>query len=524
MSNSQIVEKTSLTKLINLSNRQFIDSEKHEQKIIGQFFTPPAIALFMAKQFSYNKKHISILDPGSGTGILTAAICDRILTLGDKKNIDVHFYENDSFVLPILNKNATDLKTEMESFGHIFQYKIFSEDFVSKNSKYINGDSLFSDTSNKPEYDIIISNPPYYKLKKSDILSRKMKDIVHGQPNIYSFFMAISACLLRKDGELVFITPRSFCSGAYFKMFRKWFLNQVKPVFIHSFESRKEIFENGVLQETIILKATKTKNEPSKLVISSSNNSDFEQSKILVQGYSTLINCHDSESIIHIPTNNQDIKILEMVRSWKKTFTDYGFRISTGPIVSFRASKFLKKEVSIENSSLVPLFWMNHLKNFTIEYPKKELDKPQSVVVNDDSFKILLKNRNYVFVKRFSSKEQKKRVYASFYDKDTFNTNYIGVENHLNYIWKPTGELSTTESLGIMAILNSTIIDKFFRIINGNTQVNASEINNLPFPAYDEIISIGKEIKTQNNFNLDIIDSVVTEKLSIPYEIWGHYN
>ena len=213
-----------------------------------------------------------------------------------------------------------------------------------------------------------------------------------------------------------------------------------------------------------------------------------------------------------------------MVRSWKKTLAGHGFRISTGPIASFRATKFLKKEISIENSSLVPLFWMNHLKNFTIEYPKKELDKPQSVIVNDDSFKILLKNRNYVFVKRFSSKEQKKRVYASFYDKGSFKTNYIGVENHLNYIWKPTGELSITESCGIMAILNSTVIDKYFRIINGNTQVNASEINNLPFPAYNDIISIGKEIETQNYLNLKIIDSVVTEKLSIPYEIWGQYN
>ena len=119
-----------------------------------------------------------------------------------------------------------------------------------------------------------------------------MKDIVHGQPNIYSFFMAISASLLKKEGELVFITPRSFCSGSYFKLFRKWFLKQVKPLFIHSFEFRIELFEHGVLQETIILKAKKYKNDKSKIVISSSNNSEFEQSNELIQDYSTLINSH----------------------------------------------------------------------------------------------------------------------------------------------------------------------------------------------------------------------------------------
>ncbi|NOY58021.1 MAG: methyltransferase, partial [Calditrichaeota bacterium] len=87
--------------------------------------------------------------------------------------------------------------------------------------------------------------------------------------------------------------------------------------------------------------------------------------------------------------------------------------------------------------------------------------------------------------------------------------------NHLNYIWKPTGELSEEESWGIIALLNSSLIDKYFRIINGNTQVNASEINTLPFPEYSQVVHIGKKIIKETEISFSLIDSLVFSELSL---------
>ena len=79
--------------------------------------------------------------------------------------------------------------------------------------------------------------------------------VVHGQPNIYALFMAATAALLRKGGEFLFITPRSFASGPYFRLFREKFFANIRPVGVHVFGSRREAFgRDEVLQESIGLR------------------------------------------------------------------------------------------------------------------------------------------------------------------------------------------------------------------------------------------------------------------------------
>jgi adenine-specific DNA-methyltransferase len=511
--------------LVKKSNSEYLTSLNGEsRKNIGQVFTPAPIARFMADMFDLERENISILDPGAGTGILTAALSERFINFESPLKIRIDAYENDKLVLPFLKHNLQQIKQAFHHSNHHFEFKIINEDFIENNSNFINSGSLFSNMEAKPCYDFIISNPPYYKLAKSHHHSLLMKKVVHGQPNIYFFFMALAAILLKKHGQLVFITPRSYCSGLYFKRFRKWFLEKIKLEHIHTFESRRETFNNEVLQETIIIKGVKKKSNPSSINITSSHNSKFDKSVTVRTNYATIIQADDPELIIHVPSNNLDIEILQFIRSWKNKFSDLGFRISTGPVVSFRATKHLSSDTYFDGEKKVPLLWMNHLKNFKVQFPNKNLKKPQTIKVSSESIKLLLKNDNYVLVKRFTSKEQKKRVYAACYSKNSFNADFIGVENHLNYIWKPSSELTTIEALGIMAILNSSIIDKYFRVVNGNTQVNATEINNLPFPSYVKIIEIGKIMESLKNIDDDSINSLVMKSLDISGKIKDFLN
>jgi adenine-specific DNA-methyltransferase len=511
--------------LIEKSNSEYLAPlNGKNRKNIGQIFTPVPIARFMADMFDLERDKISILDPGAGTGILTAALCERLIHFKSPLTIRIDAYENDKQVLPYLKHNLLHIKQAFQYSYHRFEFNIINEDFIEKNSNFINSGSLFSNMEAKPSYDFIISNPPYYKLAKSHHHSLLMKKVVHGQPNIYFFFMALAAILLSKHGQLVFITPRSYFSGLYFKKFRKWFLKKIKPEHIHTFESRRETFNNEVLQETIIMKGIKRKSNLPNINISSSYNSNLDKAVKIKTDFETIIQPDDPEQIIHVPTSYLDIEILQFIRSWKNKFSDLGFRISTGPVVSFRATKHLSSDTYFDGQKKVPLLWMNHLKNYKVQFPNKNLKKPQTIKVSSESIKLLLKNDNYVLVKRFTSKEQKKRVYAACYSKNSFNANFIGIENHLNYIWKPSSELSTTEALGIMAILNSSIIDKYFRVLNGNTQVNATEINNLPFPSYVKIIEIGKTIESLKNIDDDSINLLVMKSLDISRKVKGLLN
>ena len=428
-------------------------------------------------------------------------------------SVTFDLYENDVNILSYLKSNVHKFNFLFRDTKHKVKFNLFEKDFIAENSHILNDDTFFSNSIIPRYYNYIISNPPYFKLQKNHMHSLLMQKVVHGQPNIYFFFMALSALLLKDKGELVFITPRSYCSGLYFKKFRKWFLDIVKPIYIHIFESRRETFNNDVLQEIIILKAKKLKCAPKTVKISQSVNSEFDKSKVIVTKYQSIIDPADKETIIKIPSNKKDIDILNLIESWPRKFSELGFRISTGPVVFFRAKKFISNDDKVDGLTKVPLLWMHHIDSFQIKYPNFNLKKPQSIIVNSESKKLLLVNKNYVLVKRFSSKEQNRRVYAATYLKENIPTNYIGIENHLNYIWKPCGELSIDEAYGIMGILNSTLIDKYFRIINGNTQVNATEINNMPFPDHETIIEIGynlKNIPTFDNINFDqfIFDAI----------------
>jgi len=505
-------EDITLTEIVERSTLQYLKSHNGDsRKFNGQYFTPTSIATYMARMADNFPEKVKVLDPGAGTGILSAAFCDEIIKYQKCKYIQLDLYENDLKVIPYLKKNIGHFKELLNKHGIDTKINLIVKDFILHNAQYFNN-SLFP-INEIDQYDIIISNPPYFKLSKDCEHSRIMSSIVHGQPNIYMFFMALSSLLLRYKGQLIFITPRSYCSGLYFRRFRQSFLNEIKPTHIHSFESRRETFKNEVLQETIILKGIKQNNNPIKTKITVSQNSNFGNSFVLSTGYDRIITPKDKEKIIYIPTSKSDLKILKIVRSWKNTFSDLGFKLSTGPVVSFRAIKYTLHSTDFDGIKTAPLIWMNHLRDFKVLFPLKEINKPQIIKISSESINVLLQNKNYVLLKRFSSKEQKRRVSAYFYSSTRFNTKYIGFENHLNYAWKPLGELTEIEALGITAILNSSLIDKYFRIINGNTQVNASEINSLPFPDYNTIISIGMKMINKKSITYSMIDSIVIEEL-----------
>ena len=514
-----------LTEYIATGNAsEFSASQKSAQKHKGQFFTPPSIAGFMANQLTLHDSNVSLLDPGAGAGILTAAVCERILAKKTPFQIHARLFENDTEILPVLRENMAHITRVFEKSPHSFSVEILAEDFIEANACFFDDQSLFGAASRHPQYDLIIANPPYFKLSKTHHQSYLMRQIVHGQPNIYMFFMAVSAALLKEQGQMVFITPRSYCSGLYFKRFREWFLQQVRPVFFHLFESRSKTFKQQVLQETVILKAVTQAEIPSHITISTSEDAELEHIHEIHPAYETVVRPAGDDFMIHLPSSELDLEVVDIIHAWSDTFFELGFRMSTGPVVSFRTTEYLVDEESYDGEHNVPLLWMNHLRDFSVQFPVSPLKKPQTMLKTEASSKLLIENQYYVFVKRFSSKEQKRRLYASYYSPALLDrTDYLGLENHVNYIWKPMKGLSQEESLGLMALLNSALFDRYFRVMNGHTQVNASEILQMPFPAYEEILSLGKTIKQQHRlqhgFDATQIDSTVMNSLHVPQHI-----
>lgn len=484
---------------------------KHKKEN-GQFFTPLSIAQLMASYCSVQLDVLRILDPGCGTGVLS---CSLIEFLSSKNSpitkVELIAYETDLKLKPIIESVFIYLKEWLLSKNIELFFEIRSVDFILDFAN-------IKQVTNEKGFDIIISNPPYFKLSKDDARVIATKDIVSGQTNIYSLFMAVASKMLNENGELLFITPRSFASGNYFRSFRALFFSQVQLDKIHLFNSRKDTFSrDSVLQETVIIKAIKKDIDFSHNVVVSSSIgiSDIAIPNIKSFSFTDLIDLDSKEKILHLPINDKEEYILSLVSSWKDTLSDFNIQISTGPVVSFRSLDFIQDFYSNGTVFLTPLFWLHNVNKMSLEWPVSSKNKGQYIKIEKESLTRLIPNKNYILLRRFSTKDDKSRLIAAPYFCNYFKADYIGVENKVNYIYRKNGHLERSEVAGLCALLNSSLFDAYFQIFNGNVNVSATELREMRFPPLAEIKEVGNQIILSNDFSMDNVNRIVNTIFSM---------
>lgn len=484
----------------------------------GHYKTPAKIAKFMAGLYSYETSDLRVLDPGSGTGILSAAICEAAANFAVVKTVHLDAYEIDPLLSEMTRVVLSFCRTWLKARGVSFTFSVLSGDFVLANCSgfqmELDGQSVPKPVG-RNEYDLVMSNPPYFKLSKDDPRSIACSAAVYGQPNIYSLFMTVSAELLGNSGRLICIVPRSFASGQYFRKFRGVFFDLVTPEAIHLFKSRRDVFKRqGVLQETLILMARRRREsdhfEGAKVLISHSQGLDdlSERNRFEIDLCSVLSTRPDG--VMSIPIEIKDMELIHAMRRWPNTLSKLGLQVSTGPVVPFRATEFLC-EYPEENT--VPLLWGQHVHPMKVVWTDDSISKPQWIEDSPRSSSLLVKATNYVLVRRLSMKESERRLVAAPLVSATFQGARIGLENHLNYIRSVSGEMDEEIACGLAALLNSAMLNRYFSISNGNTQVSAAELRSLPFPHEDAIRAIGYAAlaKSGSETRLDDLDALIAE-------------
>ena len=161
--------------------------------------------------------------------------------------------------------------------------------------------------------------------------------------------------------------------------------------------------------------------------------------------------------------------------------------------------------------SHVPLLWMNHVQPMQVTWPLHR-HKPE-YIKREGAEKLLLSNRNYVLLRRFTAKEEVRRLSAAPYVAQSMPIPQVGLENHLNYVHRPAGSLTDEEAWGLAALYNSRLLDTYFRCLNGHTQVNATELRAMPLPANDFIVELGERVQQLVN-PIDHLDPLIADMLS----------
>ena len=483
------------------TGRAFTESiTREEQKSAGQFMTPPIIARFMARRLVANFDHstVRLLEPSAGAGVLVAAVVEALLDKARRpKRIEILLYERDARLITHLESLCDRLGNACATAGIAFDRLIRNEDFLLSDLA-IRGqpiDGLLS-----------IANPPFFKLNKgTDERAKLHSYAVYGQPNIYGLFMAATARLTPENGRWCFIAPRSWMSGQYFKAVRRTVLKHLQIDSLHAFENRRESFEeDSVLQETVIFWASGRRGNGHGLEVSFTSSigvSDIDITNMRHIPFDRIVASNDG-SIVVPPSADSDV-----MDGWDATLATYGLKVSTGPVVAFRAENFI---TATRHPNTVPLLWMQHVGQQTLHWPIQK--KSEFILANGASAWMLLPNAPMVVMRRFSPKEDPRRVTCAPY-AGQLPGHRIGLENHLNYIHRPSGQMSVLEVRGLSALLASRVVDAHLRRIAGSTQINATDLRKLPLPSLALIEEIGRSIS--NKPALAEIDAITEQAIGL---------
>ncbi|KAA0252871.1 MAG: adenine methyltransferase [Acidobacteria bacterium] len=470
--------------------------------------TPLPVARLMAGMFEPRGNAIRLLDAGAGVGSLTAAFVAERCQRHDVNRIEVTAYEVDPVLVEHLEETMRQCKETCSAAGITFTSRVVREDFIDEGVRAINGD-LFG-TASKERYDAAILNPPYRKLRADGPERRALQQIGVEAGNLYTAFLALVTRLLVDGGQLVAITPRSFCNGPYFRPFRDDLLGRMSLRRIHVFERRDHLFKgDDVIQENVIFAAERAKKHGATVLISSSAHADDEGATERAVPYEEVVRPRDPERFIRLTTDGLEADIAARMDRLPASLTSLGLEVSTGRVVDFRARPFLRRDPSKE---CVPLIYPGHCKNGLVSWPRHAFTKPNAIIDTPRTQDLLVPAGTYVVVNRFSAKEEKRRVVASVFDPKRVPCERVGFENHLNYFHAGGAGLSARLAWGLSAFLNSTLVDAFFRQFNGHTQVNATDLRSLKYPSKDSLERLGSRVREKWP-DQNALDGMVEEEL-----------
>ena len=464
-------------------------STRHDarRQELGQFLTPPPVADFMASLFELKGESVNLLDAGAGAGALTKSLVGCLCQRRNRPTaIHVTAYEIDEKLINTLRQTLAFCKSECERLEIAFSATVHNCDFIEATVPTLRGD-LFA--KQPPRFDAAIANPPYRKIRSDSAARLHLRSAGIETTNLYTAFLSLIVRLLGDTGELVAITPRSFCNGPYFRPFRKDFLTEMSLRQIHVFESRSAAFNrDDVLQENVILRAIKSRQKPENVLISSSSGAHGAGVKERNVCYPEVVSPRDPDQFIHLVADDGQAKARDWMRNLKTTLAELGLAVSTGRVVDFRAKEFLRQHPSTET---VPLIYPCHFSGGFIRWPREDGRKPNAIISNARTLDLLVPAETYVLVKRFTSKEERRRVVSCIFDPERVPAKAVGFENHLNYFHMNGHGLSLPLAKGLAAFLNSAVLDNYFRQFNGHTQVNATDLRNLRYPTMKQLLHLG---------------------------------
>jgi adenine-specific DNA-methyltransferase len=469
--------------------------DRHKRREMGQFMTPAGIANFMTGLFKNTDHSIArLLDAGAGVGSLSGAFLDRWATGGFSFNhVDVTAYEIDDGLRERLTQTLAAYSSRLD-----LKVDVLAGDFIEDavNALQFRPRQRFTHA---------ILNPPYKKINSHSRHRLLLRQVGIETVNLYSAFIALAVALMEPGGQIVAIIPRSFCNGPYYRPFREFVLERAVIRHMHLFASRDKAFKgDDVLQENVVILLERD-GQAGDVTISTSTDDSFADYAMHDHPFDGVVLPDDPERFVHIPDSLKR-NAIELSPAFCYSLADVGVEVSTGPVVDFRLKEYVRH---MPEPGSVPLLYPSHFVGQSIMWPRQWIKKPNALMLNADTQKWLYPNGFYAVVRRFSSKEERRRIVASVVVPGAFEASFLGFENHLNVFHCAKHGLPEELARGLMVYLNATAVDDYFRRFSGHTQVNATDLRLIKYPSRDMLFELGRWAKEQGTLTQEKIDGKI---------------
>ena len=475
--------------LIQAAARESIVPE--QQRRLGQYFTPMWVARLMASMVPDTDEPLRLLDPGAGAGTLFTALAAHCLRQDrPPQALTVTAYELDTEFRPFLKRSAEAITTAFHARSISCEVKLRFDDFAELTSLEALG-HLFSE----PEtFDAAILNPPYGKLSSDSDLRARLDALGIAAPNLYAAFLGLALRVVRPGGTVVAIVPRSFCNGTYFGRFRRYLLRAASVRHVHLFARRDKAFgEDAVLQENVVLALRRGTERRDFVSLSFSDGVEDDPVWSRRTRITDVVRRNDADLFVHLPDGDWSVGLARAMDSLPSDLDGLGIRVSTGPVVGFRMKRWFKEPDG--RNPAVPLLHPANLRGLTVCWPVTG-KKAQAMERTPETERALIPKGWYVATRRFTSKEEPRRVVASVIDPSRLPGDRIGLENHLNYFHESGAPLTRDFAVGLATYLNTTFVDRYFRQFSGHTQVNATDLRKLAYPRAASLEAVGASLES----------------------------
>jgi adenine-specific DNA-methyltransferase len=468
----------------------------------GIFYTPPALSsrlIEISESAGIDWKKSKIIDPACGGGAFLTPVClkmrDALIEEGKKpKEIIEH-----------IQSHLTGW--EIDPFGG-WLTQVFVEsalkDIIKASEIKLKPlvticDSLENYSSLNGQFDLVIGNPPYGKLKLSDSIRTAFKDSLYGHPNYYGLFTHLGLNLIKKEGIIAFLTPTSFLSGEYFKNLRLLLRKNTSPVEIDFVSIRKGVFED-VLQETML--AVYKKQVGKTELVKVNQITTLPQGQLNINPAGSFELPKEPTAPWILPRTPQQACSVQKMKSMNMRLKDWGYKISTGPLVWNRHKDQLQNN---KKANTYPVIWAESITQDGRFLLKAEKKNHSAYFQFKPGNEWLITTVSCVLLQRTTAKEQDKRLIAAALPETLIQEGKgVVIENHLNMII-PIIKNPLVSLHVLAAFLNSKAVNDAFRTISGSVAVSAFELESLPLPEPEKLSKLSGLIESKaDNMTIEL--------------------